>query len=147
MVDETLSCLMRRSSPNLIPARILDQLNRWCCVLLTWHLMGLVDNSRPSDISLYHIGCLNLVLENGQTTPLASLVLNSLQNQQQHSLSEVLDAFTAAGAVLHNMHVYYTCPQMQAGPEEAQREWWQLCGVARPLQAYAASRLDPVLPH
>lgn len=70
-------------------------------MLLAWHLRGLVDNGRPSDVSLYHIGCFELVLPNQHSTPLAALVLASLQQQQQHSLDQMLEAFKAAGAVLH----------------------------------------------
>lgn len=91
-----------RSSPEFIPARILDQLNRWSCILLAWHLRGLVDNGRPSDVSLYHIGCFNLVLPNQHKTPLAAAVLSSLQQQQQqHSIDEILEVYRSAGAVLH----------------------------------------------
>lgn len=72
-------------------------------VLCLADLGGVVDNiihyGRPSDISLYHMGCLDL--PNGHTTPLAAVVLNSLQIPQQHSLAEVLDTLRAAGATLH----------------------------------------------
>ena len=71
-------------------------------MLQAWLFRGAVDLGRPSDISLYHIDCFQLVLPNGQKTPLAAVALNSLQQsqQQQHSMDQVLEAFRAAGAVL-----------------------------------------------
>jgi hypothetical protein len=78
---------------------VLAQINRWTIVLPAWLFRGCVDLGRPSDISLYHIGCFHLVLPSGHSTPLAAVVLHSLQ-QQQYSLDEVLEAFRDAGAML-----------------------------------------------
>lgn len=60
-----------------------------------------MDLGRPADISLYHLGCFKLVLPDSRSVYLASLVLSSLQEQRQHSLDEMLEAFRQAGAVLH----------------------------------------------
>jgi len=62
-----------------------------------------VDHGRPSDIALYHLGCFQLVLPGSSSSiPLAAVVLHSLQQQQpQHSMDAILEAFRAAGAVLH----------------------------------------------
>jgi hypothetical protein len=94
--------LLRRQHPQFIPASTLGQVHRWCSVLLAQLFRGAVDLGRPADISLYHLGCFKLVLPDGRWWYLASVVLSSLQQeQQQHSLDEVLEAFRQAGAVLH----------------------------------------------
>jgi uncharacterized membrane protein YgcG len=80
----------------------LGQIHRWCSVLLAQLFRGAVDLGRPADISLYHLGCFQLVLPDGRSVQLAALVLNSLQQgQQQHSIDEALEAFRQVGAVLH----------------------------------------------
>ncbi len=70
-------------------------------MIQAWLFRGLVDLGRPSDISLYHLGNFQLVLPDGSATPLAAVVLNSLQQDgHSSSMDEVLEAFRAAGAVL-----------------------------------------------
>jgi hypothetical protein len=88
-----------RGAPEFVPPGVLAQINRWTIVLPAWLFRGLIDLGRPSDISLYHIGCFLLVLPSGHSTPLAAVVLHSLQ-QQQYSIDEMLEAFREAGAVL-----------------------------------------------
>jgi hypothetical protein len=48
---------------------------------------------------------------------LGALILVSLEQQQQCSLDEVLEAFRQAGAVLHSQPL-----DIQAVPQEAQQE-------------------------
>lgn len=70
-------------------------------MLQAWLFRGPVDLGRPSDISLYHLGCFQLVLPSSRAIPLAAVVLSSLQQaQQQQHIGEVLEAFREAGAVL-----------------------------------------------
>jgi hypothetical protein len=92
-----------RQQPEYIPASTLNQIHRWCSVLLAQLFRGAVDLGRPADICLYHLGCFKLVLPDSRSVYLATVVLHSLQQQQQqqHSLDEVLEAFRQAGAVLH----------------------------------------------
>jgi hypothetical protein len=47
---------------------MLAQINRWTIVLPAWLFRGVVDLGRPSDISLYHLGCFLLVLPSGHST-------------------------------------------------------------------------------
>jgi len=90
-----------RQHPQYIPASTLgSQIHRWSSVLLAQLFRGAVDLGRPADASLYHLGCFQLVLPDGRWVYLAAVVLNSLQQQQQHSLDEMLEAFRQAGAVL-----------------------------------------------
>lgn len=92
-----------RQQPQFIPASTLGQIHRWSSVLLPQQLRGVVDLGRPADASLYHLACFKLVLPDSRWVYLASVVLNSLQQeqgQQQHSLDEVLESFRQAGAVL-----------------------------------------------
>lgn len=90
-----------RQEPRFIPASTLGQIHRWATVLVAQLFRGAVDLGRPADISLYHLGCFKLVLPDGSWVYLAALVLSSLQQQQQSSISELLGTFRAAGAVLH----------------------------------------------
>ncbi|WIA38930.1 hypothetical protein OEZ86_005083 [Tetradesmus obliquus] len=94
-----LAALEKWGAPEFVPPSVLAQINRWTMVLPAWLFRRCVDLGRPSDISLYHIGCFHLVLPSGHSTPLAAVVLHSLQ-QQQYSLDEVLEAFRYAGAML-----------------------------------------------
>jgi uncharacterized membrane protein YgcG len=86
----------KKGAPEFVPPSVLAQINRWATVLPAWLFRGLIDLGRPSDISLYHIGCFHLVVPNSHSTPLAAVVLRSLQ-QQQYSLDET---FREAGAML-----------------------------------------------
>jgi hypothetical protein len=63
-------------------------------------LLRVLCNQRPSDISLYHLGCFKLQAPDHSSTHLASLALAALQPDAAHSADEMLDAFRAAGAVL-----------------------------------------------
>jgi hypothetical protein len=63
-------------------------------------LFRVLCNERPSDISLYHLGCFKLQAPDRSSTHLASLALAALQPDAAHSADEMLEAFRAAGAVL-----------------------------------------------
>jgi hypothetical protein len=63
-------------------------------------LFRVLCNERPSDISLYHLGCFKLQAPDHSSTHLASLALAALQPDAAHSADEMLEAFRAAGAVL-----------------------------------------------
>jgi hypothetical protein len=71
-------------------------------VLLAQLFRGAMDLGRPADISLYHLGCFQLVLPDGRSVQLAAVVLSSLQqqHQHQHSLDDMLEVFRRTGAVL-----------------------------------------------
>jgi hypothetical protein len=57
-------------------------------------------SERPSDISLYHLGCFKLQAPDHSSTNLAALALAALQHDAAHTADEMLEAFRAVGAVL-----------------------------------------------
>jgi hypothetical protein len=63
-------------------------------------LFRVLCNERPSDISLYHLGCFKLQAPDHSSTNPAALALAALQPDAAHSADEMLEAFRAAGAVL-----------------------------------------------
>ncbi|WIA11193.1 hypothetical protein OEZ85_011320 [Tetradesmus obliquus] len=56
---ENLEGLKHRRGTDFIPPRALQQVNRWAMLVLAL-LFRVLCNERPSDISLYHLGCFKL---------------------------------------------------------------------------------------
>ena len=130
-----------RRSPEFIPARTLDQVNRWTIILLAWLFRGTVDLGRPSDICLYHLGCFKLVLPDGKDTHLAAVVLHSLQQEQQDSLDELLEAFRTAGAVLEIR--VPKCKQSESKRKLNGGQCIEWLNIRRPILDPALSMLCP----
>lgn len=63
-------------------------------------LFRVLCNERPSDITLYHLGCFKLAAPDHSSTHLASLALAGLQQDAVHHIDDMLEAFRGAGAVL-----------------------------------------------
>ncbi|WIA30213.1 hypothetical protein OEZ86_000305 [Tetradesmus obliquus] len=96
---EQLDGLKRWPAPDFIPPRSLDQVNRWSQLVLAL-LFRVLCNERPSDITLYHLGCFKLAAPDHSSTHLASLALAGLQQDAVHHIDDMLEAFRGAGAVL-----------------------------------------------
>ncbi|WIA19267.1 hypothetical protein OEZ85_003902 [Tetradesmus obliquus] len=96
---EQLDGLKRWPAPDFIPPRSLDQVNRWSQLVLAL-LFWVLCNERPSDITLYHLGCFKLAAPDHSSTHLASLALAGLQQDAVHHIDDMLEAFRGAGAVL-----------------------------------------------
>uniref|UniRef100_A0A383VH72 Uncharacterized protein n=1 Tax=Tetradesmus obliquus TaxID=3088 RepID=A0A383VH72_TETOB len=96
---EQLDGLKRWPAPDFIPPRSLDQVNRWSQLVLAL-LFRVLCNERPSNITLYHLGCFKLAAPDHSSTHLASLALAGLQQDAVHHIDDMLEAFRGAGAVL-----------------------------------------------
>ncbi|WIA40816.1 hypothetical protein OEZ86_004494 [Tetradesmus obliquus] len=96
---ENLEGLKHWRGTDFIPPRALEQVNRWAMLVLAL-LFRVLCNERPSDISLYHLGCFKLQAPDHSSTNLAALALAALQPDAAHSADQMLEAFRAAGAVL-----------------------------------------------
>jgi hypothetical protein len=72
--------LAHRGAPEFVPPSVLAQINRWSIVLPSWLFRGLIDLGRPSDISLYHISCFDLVLARVATAHLWLLLCFTVCN-------------------------------------------------------------------
>jgi hypothetical protein len=105
MTHAGAACQPCRPGADYTPPRALEQVNRWAMLVLAL-LFRVLCNERPSDISMYHLGCFKLQAPDHSSTHLASVALAALQPDADHvsctvhSANEMLEAYRAAGAVL-----------------------------------------------